>query len=115
MGGSRRAALRCVGERVAVHSARLCASAAMLKWAAVAQEQSALATRYMLHANDLLQRGRRRWMAEAIARWRAETVRAMRATQAICLSRLFACWRFFVQEQVLLRKYLNECAMAGFQ
>merc|ERR1711988_2050874 len=59
----------------------------------------------------------RRWKrgADILITWHSEVRRATHSAQMVRLSKVLACWRLWLQEQTLLRKYLQECSMANFR
>merc|ERR1719362_1577889 len=90
-------------------------AAALHGWLAAARRLVVLETRRLLQADDLCRRLRWRMLVAVLASWHAEVICALQAAQRVHTSKVFTCWRLYSQEQMLLRRYLRECADANFQ
>eukprot|EP00927_Polykrikos_kofoidii_P065840 TRINITY_DN61557_c0_g1_i1.p1 TRINITY_DN61557_c0_g1~~TRINITY_DN61557_c0_g1_i1.p1 ORF type:complete len:846 (-),score=88.62 TRINITY_DN61557_c0_g1_i1:360-2591(-) len=98
---------------VSLAARRLCL-AIFRVWRAVAEELVSAEMRFMLHADDLRSRSRKRLIAAVSAVWRSAAICSKRIVRQARLSKVFVSWHLHVQEQVLLRRYMRECSVANF-
>ncbi|CAE8612772.1 unnamed protein product, partial [Polarella glacialis] len=111
----RAAALRRGAELVAGRLARRCVRSALGSWVEVANTLASLETRYLLQVDDFRRRARRRAWSALLAGWHAAAAVSRETCQQARLGKVFACWRLAAQEQLLLRRYLQECSAANFK
>lgn len=91
-----------------------CATMVVRSWALVTQEAVAVDTRHMLKVDDVRSRSRKKLCCTVVTCWHSQAAQARDAARKVRLTKVFACWRLHSQEQVLLRKYMQECSMARF-
>merc|ERR1712070_1151384 len=86
-------------------------------WVAAARALAALETRHQLQADDMRKKRRVALLATVAQAWGEETARAKQESQRARSAKVLRCWQLYTQEQVLLRKYLNQCSttnLTGF-
>lgn len=83
-------------------------------WLCVARALAALETRQSLQADDMRRRRRSMLCATVAAAWHEEALRSRNEAERACATKVLRCWQLYVQEQALLRRYLNQCSSANF-
>jgi len=105
-----RTAILCLSTRCMQHrSANLFAA-----WRNLARTSIALETRRSLQADNFRRKKRRTLASSVVAAWTGAAHRRALAAREALIARSLECWRLYVKEQQLLRKYLHECASANF-
>mmetsp|Transcript_69624 Transcript_69624/g.167075 ORF Transcript_69624/g.167075 Transcript_69624/m.167075 type:complete len:652 (-) Transcript_69624:46-2001(-) len=97
---------------IAAHDAGTFLASAFAAWHAAAKANVRSRTRWMLRVDDFRRRRRRRRCRATLAAWQSLLLELRKASRAQ-LARVFACWRLWVEEQALLRAYLQECSASA--
>merc|ERR1712217_491298 len=97
-------------------SSRRCVGMVLSTWSATTKKRLVRETQFLLRV-DNFQKRRRHGLntATLIACWHNAVVYMRRTALEVYLLKVLACWQLYTQEQTLLRKYLNECSLAGFR
>lgn len=90
-------------------------SVAFTCWRQRAGALAALEVRFRLRVDEFRRSQRRRLRFCFLIAWRAETAKSLLAARTSRLTKVFACWRLWLQEQLLLRHYLHECSLSNFR
>ena len=111
----RNLALRRFATKVFARLRRTALLESVHAWAEVACQLAARETRYLLQVNDFQRQSKQKVKRFWLRAWQQEAKRSADAARLTRLQKVFACWRLASQEQLLLQKYLQECASINFQ